>query len=120
MRFLADESCSDRDVVSALRAAGHDVRLVAADSAGADDATVVAMALADDRILITKDRDFGQLVFAQGMPTTGVIYVRWPVVRRANLGVRLVDLVADMGPALAGSFVLLRPDRVRIRRRQGP
>lgn len=119
MRFLADESCSDREVVSALRAAGHDVRLVAADMAGADDATVVAMALADDRILITKDRDFGQLVLAQGMPTTGVIYVRWPVVQRATLGARLVGLAAEMGATLAGSFVLVRPDRVRIRRRQG-
>ena len=75
MRFLADESCSDHLVVDALRAAGHDVRAAAADLRGANDDVIAAAALADDRILITKDRDFGQLVFAQGKPTTGVIYV---------------------------------------------
>jgi len=117
VRFLADESRSDRDVVSALRATGHDVRLVADEMGGADDETVVAMALTDDRILITKDRDFGQLVIAQGVPTTGVIYVRWPVAQRAGLGARVVALVAALGASLAGSFVLVRPDRVKIRRR---
>jgi predicted nuclease of predicted toxin-antitoxin system len=117
VRLLADESCCDRSIVQALRNAGHDVRVVAIEMRGADDDVVAEASVAQDRILITKDRDFGRLVFAKGAATTGVIYVRWPVVLRARLPGRLVALLDEMGDRLAGAFVVLRPARVRVRRR---
>jgi predicted nuclease of predicted toxin-antitoxin system len=117
VRFLADESCCDRSVVQALRAAGHDVRLATVEMRGADDDVVAEAAIADGRILITKDRDFGQLVFAKGRATAGVIYVRWPVVLHERLAARLVALVHEMGSGLEGAFVAVRPTRVRVRRR---
>lgn len=117
MRFLADESV-ERNVIRALRAAGHDVRAAAEDMRGAEDPAVVAAAADDGRIVITRDRDFGQLVFARGQPTAGVVYVRWPVAARARLAARLVALVAELGPRFAGAFVVVRPDRVRIRARR--
>jgi predicted nuclease of predicted toxin-antitoxin system len=120
VRFLADESCCDRSVVQALRAAGHDVQVVAIEMRGADDDVVAEASVSHNRILITKDRDFGRLVFAKGIATTGVIYVRWPVVLRASLPSRLVALVEEMGDRLAGAFVVLRPARVRVRRRPAP
>ena len=119
MRFLSDESV-DSAVTLALRSAGHDVRAAAEEMGGADDAVLVAAAADDDRLLITKDRDFGQLVFAQGQPTAGVIYVRWPVVAREQLAARPVALVAEMGPRLAAAFVVVRPGRVRVRSRLKP
>ncbi len=117
MRFLLDENCSDEAIVQALRAAGHDVRLAAQGMGGADDAVVSDAAVTQDRILVTKDRDFGRLVFAEGRETTGVVYVRWPVLIQDRLPTRLVSLVETMGTRLAGSFVVLRPHRVRVRRR---
>lgn len=69
MRFLADESC-DFAVVRALRAAGHDVRAVAEAMPGGDDEDVIALAARDHRLLLTEDKDFGQLVFAH-IRTTG-------------------------------------------------
>jgi hypothetical protein len=67
MRFVADESCDHR-VVTALRDAGHNVLAVAETSRGAPDRDVMLLARRERRVLITEDRDFGQLVFAGGQP----------------------------------------------------
>lgn len=78
MRFVADESCDHR-VVTALRDAGHDVLAVAETSRGAPDRDVLVLARRERRVLITEDRDFGQLVFAGGQPdNVGVLYLRCP------------------------------------------
>ena len=65
LQFLADESC-DFAAVRALRTEGFDVLSVAEAMAGADDESVIALSLRDNRILLTEDKDFGQLVFAAG------------------------------------------------------
>ena len=72
MRFLADESCDFR-VVRALRIAGHDVTTVIELTPGADDTAVIDMAVRERRIFPTEDSDFGQLVYAAGKPTAGVM-----------------------------------------------
>jgi predicted nuclease of predicted toxin-antitoxin system len=113
MRFLADESCDFR-VVRALRAAGHDVRVVAETMRGAEDAIVLEIATREERIFVTEDRDFGQLVYAAAKPTAGVILLRFPVAARANLPARVVDLVAHHTDKLSGRFVVLQPGRIRF------
>ena len=65
MRSLADESC-DFVVVAALRSAGHEVNTVADVNPGAEDDVVLAMARDDARVLLTEDKDFGQLAYAGG------------------------------------------------------
>ena len=115
MRFLADESC-DFAAVRALRASGHDVAAVAEIAGGAEDLVVIELARSQQRILLTEDKDFGQLVFAAAHRTAGVILVRWPVMARGNLGAALVELAAAHGDALAGAFVVVEPGRVWISR----
>jgi predicted nuclease of predicted toxin-antitoxin system len=77
MRFLADESC-DFAVVRALRAAGHDVIPVAEVSPQLEDPTVLDITVREDRILLTEDKDFGQLVYAARQATAGVVLLRFP------------------------------------------
>ena len=77
MRFVADESC-DFAVVRALREAGHDLVAVAELDSGAEDAAVIAHAVGERRVLLTEDKDFGQLVFASGVPSSGVVFIRFP------------------------------------------
>jgi predicted nuclease of predicted toxin-antitoxin system len=113
MRFLADESC-DFAAVRALRAAGHDVVAVAEIARGAEDSAVVELTRSEGRILLTEDKDFGQLVFAAAHRTAGVVLLRWPVTARGTLGSALVELVAANGDALLGSFAVVEPGRVRI------
>jgi hypothetical protein len=109
MRFLADESC-DFTFVRVLRAAGHDVMAVAEAAPGAPDDGVIALAHKQRRILITEDKDFGQLVFAVAASTSGVIYIRYPMRYRSTLG------VDERGEALTGAFAVVEPGRIRIGR----
>lgn len=63
--------------VNALRLAGHDVFWVRTELAGATDERVLAHAVAEDRILLTFDKDFGDLAFRAGLPATcGIILSR--------------------------------------------
>jgi predicted nuclease of predicted toxin-antitoxin system len=61
MRFLADESI-EKPVVDELRRSGHDVLSIQERSPGVDDDTVLQLAVNDNRILITSDKDFGELI----------------------------------------------------------
>ena len=113
MRFLADESC-DFSAVRALRAAGHDVVAVAEVSPRAVDERVMGLAVRGRRLLLTEDKDFGQLVFANQRATGGVILVRFPAAARGGLARAVVDLVEARGTRLIGHFVVVQPGRVRI------
>lgn len=116
MRFLADESCDFR-VVAALRATGHDVVAVCHERPGAADREVLAWALAETRVVLAEDKDFGQLVFAsQAKGGPGLILMRCPEAHREDLPEAIVELVTRLSEQLAGCFVVWAPDRVRIRR----
>ena len=67
MRLLADESC-DFSVVRALRGAGHDVIAVAELFPSLDDSLILDLALREQLVLLTEDKDFGQLVYANAQP----------------------------------------------------
>lgn len=115
MRFLADESC-DFTFVRVLRVTGHDVLAVTEAAPGAPDEKVIALARSQRRILITEDKDFGQLVFAAAASTSGVIYVRYPMRYRSTLGADVLRLVEQRGEALIGAFAVVEPGRIRIGR----
>lgn len=115
MRFLADESC-DMAVIVALRSAGHDVLAVAEIARGAEDGDVIALADQDQRVLLTEDKDFGQLFFAAAQESAGVILVRYPQKARTSLGNAIVELVSARGDALRGAFAVIEPGKVRITR----
>jgi predicted nuclease of predicted toxin-antitoxin system len=77
MRFLADESC-DFAVVRALRAQGHDTRAIAEAAPQAQDPEVIHLAAHEHRVLLTEDKDFGQLVYAGSSRSSGVMLLRFP------------------------------------------
>lgn len=113
MRFLADESC-DFAIVRALRRARHDVTAVAEIAPRAEDPAVIALARSEGRVLLTEDKDFGQLVFASGTPSPGVILFRFVAKDRESLLRITVDLVEKRGPQLSGRFVVVQPGRIRF------
>ena len=113
MRFLADESC-DAAIVGALRSAGHDVNAIVELSRGATDRVVLERALADRRVLITRDKDSGELVFAAGARASGVLLIRYPPSARSGLPHAVLDVVAAREGELLGSFVVIAPSGVRL------
>jgi predicted nuclease of predicted toxin-antitoxin system len=114
MRFLADESF-DFDVVRALRSAGHDVQAVAEISPRAADSDVVDLAVKENKLLLTEDKDFGRLVFADHRASGGVILLRFPAGARQEAPKAVVSVVATHGTKLNGCFTVVQPGRVRIR-----
>jgi predicted nuclease of predicted toxin-antitoxin system len=114
MRFLADESC-DFAVVRALRAAGYEVAAVAEVAPQADDTDVIARAVREARILLTEDKDFGQLVYAAARASTGVILIRFPPPTRPTLPARVLAAILLHEDQLGRSFVVIEPHRVRVR-----
>jgi predicted nuclease of predicted toxin-antitoxin system len=112
---LADESC-DFSVVRALRAAGHDVKAVVETYRGATDEVVIKVAISEQRILLTEDKDFGQLVHAAVGQGGGVVFVRFPVSARTGLAATVVELFSQHGAELIGAFAVVQPGRVRISR----
>jgi Uncharacterized protein conserved in bacteria len=95
MQFLADESC-DFAVVRVLRTAGYDVMAVRDMIPGAADEAVITLALQESRILLTEDKDFGQLVFASSMESPGVIFIRFPANARKPMADTVLELVERM------------------------
>ena len=83
MRFLVDE-CTGPRVASWLRDQQHDVFSVYEQARGLDDASVLAMAVREDRILITNDTDFGERVFRSRQPHRGVVLLRLADERSAS------------------------------------
>ena len=113
MRFLADDSC-DYALVRTLRRAGFDVLSVSEDAPGAEDSEVIGLALREERILLTEDKDFGRLVYSHGHQTLGVIFLRFPTFARKQVSRDVLNLLKRQGEKLAGSFVTVQPGRIRI------
>ena len=116
MRFLVDE-CLSRSLVITLRQRGHDVRFIRDEARGTDDAKVLALATADNGLLITEDRDFGLLTIRNREPAVGVIIIAvsafgWP---SARLATHVADTVAELGETSVGSLTTIEPGRVRQR-----
>jgi predicted nuclease of predicted toxin-antitoxin system len=78
------------------------------------DKDLVDLALAEDRILLTEDKDFGWLVFAGGMDSPGVILIRFPASARSSLAAAVLKLVSEHASQLVGAFVVLQPGEARI------
>jgi len=116
VKLVADESCAG-PVIRALRAAGHDVVAIAEVATGTSDESVMSRAFGEGRVLITEDRDFGELVYALGHSTAGVAFVKFH--RRARRGkpAAVVEAVAKLGERMNGGFAVIEPGRVRLAKR---
>src|SRR6516164_1803995 len=75
MRWLADE-CVDAILVNQLRGAGHDTLYVAEVASGATDAEVLRRARNSSRLLLTEDKDFGELLFRLKLAVPGLVLLR--------------------------------------------
>ena len=102
-------------MVAALRAAGHDVRYVLETDKGADDEAVLALSCAQDRILVTEDKDFGELAIRHGRTVPGLILLRFSPDRRHLKAGALLALLVSHGDQLAGHFAVVEENSVRLR-----
>ena len=113
MKFLVDE-CTGPAVASWLEQRGHDVFSVYDQARGIDDNKVIEIAQAEERVLITNDRGFGEKVFRERRPHHGVVFLRLANERSANK-IRVLDqLISQHSHALSSRFVVVTETRIRF------
>jgi len=114
VRWLADE-CVDAALITRLRDAGHDVLYAAEIAPGATDSKVLRRAHDDTRLLLTEDKDFGELVFRVGMAVPGLVLLRVGPERRLLKRARLEAAVEQFGESLFGRYLVIEEARFRSR-----
>ena len=114
MRFLADECC-DTGLVSSLREDGHDVLYVLERKPGVSDDEVLIEAYNEERILVTEDKDFGELVYRLKKPSKGIILIRMDVKERHMKWLRLKKLIGNYEERLPGHCVVIDSHKYRFR-----
>ena len=114
MRFLANENFPGA-AVRALRAAGHDVSWIRTAAPGMPDQDVLAWAMREERILLTFDKDFGEVARRSALSVTcGVVVFRMPMPAPGAVGERLAGLITTRDD-WAGHFSVIEPGRIRMR-----
>lgn len=110
--LLLDENMP-RSAGRLLADAGHDVALVADVQPAANDHSVLALARAQQRVLVTFDADFGELVYRQGVaPPPAIVYVRLHPIDGSAAAAKVLVALAE---PIAGHFVVCTRDGHRRR-----
>ncbi|GAB4580906.1 MAG: hypothetical protein Fur0022_36500 [Anaerolineales bacterium] len=114
MRFLANENFP-LDAVRALRALGHDVVWIRTDAPGSSDPQVLDRAQRESRILLTFDKDFGELAFRARLPAEGgIILFRISAPSSAHVAHVVAEVIASRED-WAGHFSVVDDWRIRMR-----
>ena len=114
MKFLVDE-CVGTSIVAFLKDEGHDVLAVADVMPEAVDEDILTYAVGEDRILVTNDKDFGELVYRSGWEHRGVVLLRLRDERAENK-VRVMRVVlARIDERLACHYTVATETGIRVR-----
>lgn len=114
MHFLADENIHS-EIVTWLRSRGHDVVYTAESLCGAHDEDLLALARNETRVLITDDKDFGELVFHRQLVTHGIVLIRLTTPSVSQRIERLSQVWADIERQAPQKFIVISDRKVRVR-----
>ena len=115
MRFIVDE-CTGPAVARWLRQQQHEVFSVYEDARGMDDDDIVHKAYAENWIVVTNDKDFGEKVFRERWPHRGIVLLRLEDERAPKKIEALKRLFERYADQLAGQFVVVTETTVRFAR----
>ena len=112
-KFLADENVPG-DAVEEARNAGYDLAWIREMSPSADDDAVLAMSLAHGRVLVTFDKDFGEMAFRHGKAAScGIVLLR-PTLRSADYLARFMVGVLGQAVTWEGNFSVAQEGKLRV------
>ena len=114
MKILADENISAR-LVERLRQEGYEVEYIVEIARGSKDFTVLDIANKQGALLITDDKDFGELVFHQHLKASGVLLIRLASLSPSEEIEIVTGVIRSYGDRLLQSFSVIMPRGVRIR-----
>ena len=114
LKFIVDE-CTGLSVVSFLRQQGYDTLSVAETMPQAIDSEVLERAVIQSRIVVTNDKDFGDMVFRDRLPHCGIILLRLPDDLAVTKVRVLSAVIREHTDKLTDNFVVVTEDTIRIR-----
>lgn len=116
MRFLLDVCAASRRMRDALVEQGHDVLSALQRCPSATDDELLSLATAEQRVLVTEDKDFGELVFVHRLPHPCIVrFVEMAVEEKVAAMMELIEQHPDA--MKEGSLIVVTRSRVRIRQR---
>ena len=114
LRVLIDVS-SGKAIEEWFRQNGHDVQSVHDRDPKMDDLDILAWSVSDQRLVVTMDKDFGELVYHSGQAHAGILLLRLESARSSEK-IRIVEeIVKTHGDDLSGKFAVYQNGRLRIR-----
>lgn len=116
MIFVLDEGVS-RQVADALRNGGHEVVRVWETTPSVADEVILAIANEREALIVTQDKDFGELVYRQRLATAGVVLLRLAGLSQSKRAEIVRAAVERHGAALKRAFTVITPGLVRVRGR---
>lgn len=114
MRFLTDENIPS-NIVDWLIAEGHDVVSARITGAGTKDEQWLSLAVPEERIIITADKDFGELIFRDGLAAYGIILLRLDDVLPRDWVERIKETWSVIESSQASRFIVITSNRIRVR-----
>lgn len=114
LRFLVDVNAG-LAVVKSLRQSGHDVTFVGDLDWRMKDLDILSLAKTEQRIILTMDPDFGELIYLSQQPHAGVLFLRMPGADRRQKVLVVQEIIERYGDQLPGHFCVYRQGRLRIR-----
>jgi predicted nuclease of predicted toxin-antitoxin system len=113
MRFIVDE-CTGPAVARWLSTESHEVFSVYDQARGTSDEDVLAKAYSENWILITNDKEFGELVYREQRPHRGVIFLRLNDERAAVKINAIRQLLLNHSDRLVDAFVVVSETQIRF------
>lgn len=114
IQFLADENFDNR-VVSTLLELGIKVSTVVESNSGIDDEAVLELANKKNAIILTEDKDFGELTFRLEKKSPGIVLVRLSGVDIGRKVELVTRVILNYATELKGAFTVITEEKVRIR-----
>jgi predicted nuclease of predicted toxin-antitoxin system len=115
MKLLADEGV-DKSVVDLLRASGFDVHYILETDRGVDDDRVLQIANEEDRILLTQDKDFGEMVFRLRKVHPGIVLIRLGAMISSEKATLVATVFLEHRAKLKSTFTVIQNNAIRIRK----
>jgi predicted nuclease of predicted toxin-antitoxin system len=113
MKLLLD-TCVWGGACKDLRASGHDVVWAGEWPEDPGDDEILHRAHKENRVLVTLDKDFGEMVIVHRVPHSGIIrLVNLGARQQARACMRVIDLHEEK--LMAGAIITVEPTRLRIR-----
>ena len=115
LRFLIDVNAGIA-IATALRDAGHDVLFVGDLDWRMPDADMLSLAHREQRIVLTMDTDFGEMVYGSGLPHAWILLLRMPGARRLEKVQVVEEIIRRYGDQLPNHFCVYHQGKLRVRR----